>query len=130
MITKTIRQRVRLPAEPLSVYRALMDPKQHAAFTGDPARISAKVGGAFTASGGYIKGKNLKLVPGKTIVQTWQASDWPPGHWSQVTFNLAKKGRGTELSFVHTGVPAAFYADIRQGWIDYYWEPLKQYLAR
>jgi activator of HSP90 ATPase len=130
MTTKTIRQRVSLPAEPQVVYRALMDSKQHAAFTGDTARISPNEGGAFTAGSGYISGKNLKLVPGKTIVQTWHASDWPPGHWSQVTFRLAKKGRGTVLSFVHAGVPSEFYADIRQGWIDFYWEPLKQYLAR
>jgi uncharacterized protein YndB with AHSA1/START domain len=129
MPDRTIRQTVTLPATPSAVYTALMDPKQHAAFTGDKAVISAKVGAAFSVFGGYASGKNLELVPGKRIVQTWRADDWPTGKESKVTFGLAPVKGGTKLTFVQTGVPAQFVADIKQGWIDYYWEPMKTYLA-
>ncbi len=129
MPAKTIRQSVLLPAAPQEVYAALMDSKQHAAFTGDRAAISPRVGGAFTAGSGYITGRNLELKPGKRIVQSWHASDWPAGHGSRVTFALASARGGTRLTFTHAGVPDEFYADIKQGWIDFYWEPLRAYLA-
>jgi len=129
MKTKTIRQSVNLPAEPAAVYEALLDSKQHTAFTQDKAVMSRRVGGTFTAGTGYISGKNLELVPGKKIVQTWHASDWPDGHLSEVSFSFAPVKGGTKLTFMHRNVPDEFYADIKQGWIDYYWKPLRDYLA-
>jgi uncharacterized protein YndB with AHSA1/START domain len=130
MPARPIRQTVMLPAAPAEVYAALMGSKQHTAFTGDKAVLSSRVGGAFTAGSGYISGRNLQLVPGRKIVQTWRAGDWPPGHESRVTFALARAKGGTKLSFTHAGVPDVFRADIKQGWIDFYWEPLKAYLER
>lgn len=40
MQTKTIRQSVALKASPQEVYEAFMDSRQHARFTGAPAKIS------------------------------------------------------------------------------------------
>jgi uncharacterized protein YndB with AHSA1/START domain len=45
----TIRQTATIGATPAEVYDALMDSKKHAAFTGSPARLSAVVGGKFSA---------------------------------------------------------------------------------
>jgi activator of HSP90 ATPase len=123
--TKTIRQTVTIPAPPHEVYEALMDSRKHSKFTGDKARISRKPGGKFTAGSGYIDGTNLELVADRQIVQSWHASDWPDGHYSQATFNFEKTKTGTKLTFIQTGVPEQFYAEIKQGWIDYYWTPLK-----
>ena len=64
-----------LPGTPDEVYTALMTSRGHAAFSGANARVRPKVGTTFMAWGGYIHGKNLKLVPGKTIVQSWVPSD-------------------------------------------------------
>ncbi len=130
MKTKTIKQNVTLPAAPHAVYEAFMDSKKHAAFTGDTASIGRKVGDKFKAGSGFISGTNLALVPDKKIVQSWHASDWPEGHYSRATFSLAKTKTGTRLTFVQSGVPEEFFADIRQGWIDFYWQPLKKYLGR
>lgn len=130
MKTKTLRQSVTFPVAPRAVYEALMDSKQHAAFTGDTASISRKVGGRISAWGGYISGKNLELVANKKIVQSWRASDWPQGALSTVTFTLTKSGQGCKLTFVQTGLPEDQHEEIKQGWVDYYWKPLKAYFKK
>ena len=124
-MARVIRQSATLHAAPHAVYEALMDSRQHARFTGSPARMSRKVGGAISAFGDYISGTNLELVPDKKIVQAWHASEWPAGHLSRVTYRLTPVKGGTRLDFTHSGVPDQFFDDIKQGWIDNYWQPLR-----
>jgi activator of HSP90 ATPase len=126
--TRTIRQSVTFKAAPADVYEVLMDSKKHGALTGSVARVSRKVGGKFSVYGGDIEGVNLELVPGQRIVQSWRYSDWPAGHYSTATFSLSDVSGRTRLTFTQTGVPAEAYEDIRQGWRDYYWRPMKQLL--
>jgi activator of HSP90 ATPase len=130
MKLKSFKQTAVIPASPKQVYEALMDTKQHTAFTGSQASISRKVGGKISAWDGFISGKNLELVEGKKIVQAWRSSDWPQGVISQATFTLTKAGQGTKLTFVQTGCPENQLVEIKQGWIDYYWEPLKKYFTK
>ena len=125
---RTLRQQVTLPGTPHEVYEALMDSAKHSAFTGEPATISREVGGQFTASDGYITGVNLELVPDTRIVQQWHASDWSDEAQSRATFALTAVPAGTRLTFTHSGVPDDVYEDIRSGWIEYYWDPLKAWL--
>jgi uncharacterized protein YndB with AHSA1/START domain len=129
-MSKTIRQSATFKATPHQVYEALMDSRQHTQFTGDEAKISRKVGGEIMAGSGYISGNNLELVPDRKIVQAWHASDWPEGHMSTATFSLAPVSAGTRLTFTHSGVPEEHYEEIKQGWIDFYWAPLKEYLEK
>lgn len=130
MKTKDIVQSIDFAASPHEVYELLMDSRKHAKFTGDKANISRKVGGKFTAFGDYIDGVNIELVPDKKIVQSWHASDWPEGHYSQVTFTFTETTTGTSLTFEQTGVPEEQCDDIEQGWIDYYWTPMKELLEK
>jgi uncharacterized protein YndB with AHSA1/START domain len=128
-MTKTIRQNVTVGAIPKQVFGALIDGKTHARFTGAPASISRKVGGASTCYGGHLSGVNLELVPSRRIVQAWRARDWPAGVYSIVSFALSRKaGGGTRISFTHVGVPASRFKAINGGWRTFYWEPLKAYL--
>jgi activator of HSP90 ATPase len=127
---KTIRQTVAINAAPLDVYEALMDSKAHSKFTGSAARVSPQVGGRFETYDGYAEGTNLELVPGRRIVQAWRASDWPEDHYSTVTFALANAAGGTTLTFTQTGVPDDQEGAIRQGWIEFYWEPLRALFAK
>ena len=108
-----------------------MTTRGHRGFTGADARISAKVRGKFMAWGGYIHGTNLRLIPGKTIVQSWRPTDktWPTHYYSKVRFDLAKVAKGTRLKFTHSGVPAEHAGHLSQGWKDSYWKPLRTYLA-
>lgn len=125
MASRSIRQTVTVQAPPHDVYETLMDARRHAKLTGGPAKISRKVGGAFSVYDGYATGTNIELVPDAKIVQTWRASDWPLGAISRVTFGLTAVPSGTRVRFTHTGVPPEFHDAIKQGWIDFYWTPLK-----
>jgi len=130
MKTKTIRQSVTFNAKAHDVFEALMDSKKHAKFTGDPAKISRKVGGKFTASGDYIEGVNLEVIPDKKIVQAWHSSDMPKDYYTKVTFSFKQEKGKTKLAFIHSGVPENRYEDLKQGWKDYYWTPLKAMLEK
>jgi len=128
MRTRTVRQSVTFKASPREVYEVLMDSRKHSKLTGDKAIIRRNVGGKFTV-GDYIHGVNLELVPNEKIVQSWRGSDWPEGHFSRAVFSLRAERSVTRLTFTQTGVPEENYEEIRQGWHDYYWEPMKEMLG-
>ena len=107
-----------------------MDSKQHSEFTGDKAVIDARVGGAFKEYGAYIVGSFLEITPGKKIVQKWRATDWPTGVSSTVTIELQEKRGITTLHLTQEGVPEAFAEEISQGWHDFYWDRLREYLEK
>jgi uncharacterized protein YndB with AHSA1/START domain len=126
--TRTIKQKVIIPATPEQVYDAFMVPERHAAFTGDAAGGSSEVGGEFSAWGGYITAKNLELERGQKIVQEWYTSEWPPGYPpSRLEIVLRSIPQGTELTMVHTKVPEEQADAYDQGWHDSYWDPLIRY---
>ena len=123
-----IKQAVHFPTTPEVLYDILMDEKKHGDFTNAKAKIDPRVGGKFSVWDGYATGENVELIPGKKIVQTWRASDWPNDVMSKVTFVFKPAEAGTELEFTHENVPREFEKDIEQGWEDYYWTPLKRYV--
>ncbi len=128
---KTITQIIHFDASPSQVYEALIDPQQHATFTGAKAVIFPKVDGRFEVYGGYAAGTFTKLEPGAVIESTWKelAPEWPAGHYSRVKYELEADGAGTKLRFTQTSVPNDRYDEIARGWQDYYWSPLARYLA-
>ena len=130
MKTGTIRQTVRIRAKPNEVYDALMTTRGHSGFTGAASRISPKVGGTFMAWDGYIEGKNLELIRGKTIVQAWKPAEknWPRDHYTTVRYELEAIPSGTRLKFTHSGVPAEHVGHLADGWKTHYWAMLKTYL--
>ena len=131
MKVTTIKQNVVIATSPSELYEAFMDAKKHSAFTGSKATCNAKVGGKFTAWDGYISGKNLELVIGKKIVQEWITTDWLRGYSpSRLELTFRKVKEGTEISMVHSNVPAQQADDLKQGWNDFYWEPLKEYFKK
>lgn len=125
-----IKQTIHFEATPSDIFDSLMDEKKHSDFTGAHAKIENRNGGRFSVWDGYATGKNLQLIPGKKIVQSWKASDWPAEANSTVTIELQSDGHGTKLIITHENVPDEFEKDIEQGWKDYYWEPLKKYLKK
>ena len=127
--TTTIQQTEFIPGvKPYEVYDALVDPRKHTEFTGAKATGQAKPGAAFTAWDGYITGKHLTLEPGKRLVQEWRTSEWPKDAGpSRLEWTFRSKSDGTEVTLLHSEVPAEQAESYRQGWIDYYWDPLKQY---
>ena len=128
--TTTIRQIIFIPATPDEVYDAFLDEKKHTEFTGAKASVDPRIGGEFTAWDGYILGKNLDLVRGIRIVQEWKTTEWPDYPPSVVEFSLKQKGNGTEVTIIHSKVPLEQAESYRQGWIDFYWEPMKKYFKK
>jgi uncharacterized protein YndB with AHSA1/START domain len=124
-----IHQEVSFAVPPERLYQALMNAADHAAFTGAPAEISAEVGGAWSAYGGKISGRNLELIDGARIVQSWRAGNWPAGVHSLVRFELTKDGSGTRLVLDHDAVADDQLPHIDGGWAKMYWEPLRKYLG-
>jgi activator of HSP90 ATPase len=130
METKTIEQIAAFKATCADVYDMLMNSKKHESLSGEKAEISEEVGGAFTAWGSHIAGLNLILRRGEMIVQAWRAADWPPDHYSTVTFDLRDVAGGCELHFTQIGVPPHRYDGHCRGWMETYWTPMKEILEQ
>jgi len=122
-------QEIDFKASPERIYRALLDSKQFASFTGMPAEIDPKAGGAFSTFGGLIAGRNIELIPNQRVVQAWRPTHWDSGVYSIVRFELKVQGSGTKLVLDHCGFPEGEFDHLDSGWKMRYWEPLKKFLA-
>ncbi len=119
-----------IPSKPDEVYKAWLDSKGHSKMTGSKAKVSNKVGGSFEAWDGYISGTNLELKPGKKIVQSWRTSEFDDSEEdSHLEITLAPAKGGTKLILHHSNLPA-HGEQYRQGWIDSYFEPMKEYFGK
>jgi uncharacterized protein YndB with AHSA1/START domain len=123
-----VHQEVTFAAPPARVYRALVDSDQHAKFTSAPAEIGGAVGDAWSAYGGKITGRNVELLEGRRIVQTWRAGNWPDGVHSIVRVELTAAGAGTKVVLDHDALTDEQVPHIDGGWSKMYWEPLRKYL--
>jgi activator of HSP90 ATPase len=126
MKTKTIRQTITFKATPRQVYDTLMESKKHESLAGEKAKVSKRVGGAFTAWGSHISGINLVLKPGEKIVQAWRATGWWLDYYSIAIFDIKRAGAGSKLQFTQIGVPLNRYSGHYRGWIETYWTPMKE----
>jgi activator of HSP90 ATPase len=125
-----IEQNIVIPgATAKDIYELLLDSKKHQELTGDAAEIDPKVGGNASTFGGYATGVISNLVQNREISQTWHASDWPEGHYSNITFTLSDEPDGTHIDFVQTNLPKGTEAEFEAGWDDFYWQPLRDYFA-
>lgn len=113
------------------VYGALIDAGTFAAFSGEPASIEVRQGGAFSLFGGRIVGRNIEIAKEIRIVQAWRAADWPDGLYSIARFALEARNESTRLTFDHTGFPPgrAEAEHLLEGWNEHYWGRLRRYLA-
>src|SRR5665213_4247307 len=110
---KTIIQEIKFKAEPKELYELYMNSKKHSLVTEQKAVLSRKVGGSYSAYDGYIKGKNLALISGKRIVQTWRASNWSKSVMDSIfILTFEKAGGGTEVtmavSYTHLTLPTIY----------------------
>ena len=75
METKTITHEVFLNATPHEVSEAYIDEKQHAEFSGAPAKIERKAGGRFAAYVEHLRGTTQEIEQDRRIVQAWRSED-------------------------------------------------------
>ena len=112
---------------PKQLYDTYLDSKKHAAAIGDKATIVPKVGGTFSAFG-MLKGKFILLIRDKLIVQTWRSVKFKKDEGDSIlVLRFEKTSKGGRIDLVHTLIPDYDFADIRKGWVKYYWKPWKKY---
>lgn len=119
-----------IPATPQQIYNGWLDSETHGKFSGGAAQIDSRPGGAFTAWDGYIQGTTLELDPPRRILQSWRSSDFPeeaPDSLLEVLLEPA--GDNTCITIRHTNIPDGQAQDYRQGWMDYYFEPMQAYFG-
>jgi activator of HSP90 ATPase len=125
----SLHQEINFNATPQRTYQLLLGSKQFAAFSGMPAEIDPKAGGAFSMFAGMIVGRNVELIPNQRIVQAWRPTHWDPGVYSIVKFELKAQGSETRVVLDHTGFPEGEFDHLDPGWKLRYWDPLKKFLA-
>jgi uncharacterized protein YndB with AHSA1/START domain len=116
-------------APPQEVYAVWMSSEGHTRMTGGQATITPQAGAAFDAWDGYIQGKNLELDPGRRIVQSWRTVEFAENEPdSQIEITLEPVDGGTKLTLHHTGLPP-HGGQYEQGWVESYFDPMKEYFG-
>jgi activator of HSP90 ATPase len=132
-MAKTITQKVTFKDTTIAkLYSMFLDPKQHAAMTGNSGKcsISAKEGGKYSVMDSYITGRNLQLLKNKLIVQSWRSVDFTKDDMDSTFIMLfEQKGKDAIINMTHTNIPDKEVDGIKKGWPQYYWTPMKAYLA-
>lgn len=126
----TIKQEVTINAAPDAVYAVLLGSEKFTTMAGGrEANISSEVGGEVSLFGGAIQARNIELVPGQRVVQSWRSADWPEGVHSLVRFELAKSADGTQVKFDQSGHPDDAEPHLEEGWAQMYWTPMNAMFA-
>ena len=125
----SLHQEVDFKTSSQRIYEALLDSKQFSAFSGEPAQIDRRAGGAFSMFAGKIIGRNIELIRGERIVQAWRPVSWDAGVYSIVKFELKKRATETRVLLDHTGFPEGAFDHLNAGWRMRYWDPLEKFIA-
>jgi uncharacterized protein YndB with AHSA1/START domain len=120
-----------IPASAQEIYDAWLDSFTHSEMTGGEASISDEIGADLSAWDGYITGRNLELVPGERIVQSWRTTHFTDEHEdSIIAVTLEEVEDGTLLTLVHSNVPDGQTSYEQGGWQEQYFEPMKEYFGK
>ncbi len=126
----TFRLTTTIPASPEEIYQAWLDSLGHSEMTGAAATMSDEVGAEVSAWGGYISGRNLELIPGERIVQSWRTSEFTDEHEDSIlTVVLQEVDDGTLLTLEHANVPDEQRSYEKSGWQSNYFEPMMVYFT-
>jgi activator of HSP90 ATPase len=116
---------------PDRLYQIYVNAKEHALATGQPAVIDTREGGAFSAYGGYLTGRFIRLVPDQLVVQFWRSKhfkDTDADAILSIAFRKNEYGQ-TETELILTNVPNDVTRHDNSSWNHFYWEPFRAYLA-
>ena len=115
---KDFKKTFSINAEPSDVYSALTNPYTIELWSGYPAVMSEESGSEFSLWEGDIVGRNLEFIPGRKVVQEWFFGDQEVR--SVVTITIHPDKANTKVTVEHTNIPDAEFANIAEGWRDYY----------
>ncbi len=116
-----------MDVSPGQLFDIFMDPEKHAALIGAKVTVNLEVGGDFTAFNGAVTGKNLVIVPGRMIVQSWRGNVWAETDLDSIQIlTFDEIPGGGQITLVHANCPDQFI----ERWNELYWEPLSAYLRK
>jgi activator of HSP90 ATPase len=118
-----------IDANPAQVYAVLADAEALSALSGMSGAVGRSAGEEFSAFDGHVVGRQIELVPGERIVQTWRFPQWEPGTYSIVRYTLAAEGEGTRLVIDQHGEPDDWHDHIDANWPTFYLTPLTKHFA-
>jgi activator of HSP90 ATPase len=129
-MSKPIHQSVTLRAKAVKLFNTFLDPKAHAAVVGSKVSITRREGARWKAFDGMLLGRNLRIVPGRLIVQSWRSSGWKSGDADSIlVLAFSDTPKGGRIDLTHVNVPGHDHKGVTEGWKKYYWRPWKKRLA-
>jgi uncharacterized protein YndB with AHSA1/START domain len=129
-MSDSIELEATIAATPEAIFDAWVDGEGHTAMTGSEAESDPRVGGRFTAWGGYITGTHEELERPRRIVQRWRTTEFPDdAPDSRVEIALEPADRGTRIRLTHTEIPDGQGPKYDDGWRAHYFEPMRAHFG-
>ncbi len=125
---KNYKTRLKIKAEAQDIYAALTNPFTIQLWSGYTAEMSTEPGSEFSLWEGDISGKNLEFEENKKIVQQWYFGE--QAEPSIVTIKIFEENNRCQVELVHTNIPEEDYADICEGWDNYYLGAIKEFFEQ
>ena len=125
---KNYKTRLKIKAEAQDVYAALTNPFTIQLWSGYEADMSTEPGSEFSLWEGDISGKNLEFEENKKIVQQWYFGEQEEP--SIVTIKIFEDTNRCQVELVHTNIPEEDFADICEGWDNYYLGAIKEFFEQ
>jgi activator of HSP90 ATPase len=114
------------------LYKFFTDSKLHTEITGSKAIVNNKIGGKFSAWDGYITGEITGLKKNKKIVQKWRTTEFNETDKDsvlEITIEDIDKNK-SRMQLKHDGLPKGTEEDYKNGWKEYYIQPLKEFIKK
>ena len=122
----TVHREMFIAAEPAVVFAFFTDPDKMTRWMGVRSELDARPGGVYLVD---VNNKNVasgefeEVTPNSRLVFTFGWEDAPfgltPGS-SRIQIDLEPKDGGTQLSFVHSGLPEDAVGPHTEGWTHYH----------
>lgn len=118
------------PVAPSTIYKAWLSSDGHTEMTGGRAECSSVENDEFMAWDGYITGQNKVLIENQKIVQSWRTTEFnEQDEDSELTIELKATEEGCLLTLTHSHIPNQ-ESDYEKGWIEHYFQPMKEYFTK
>lgn len=123
---KILEQNYVINAPKEVVWSALTDPKHIEEWSNAPATMDDQEGTSFKLWNGDVHGKNIEVMAPDELVQEWYGGKWEKP--STVTLTLSTSNGKTTVHLLQEDIPEDEFESIEDGWKEYYFEPLKEYV--
>ncbi|KDN53301.1 hypothetical protein K437DRAFT_242350 [Tilletiaria anomala UBC 951] len=123
--SRVIRQSAHLAISRTDLWALLTDPDRIPLWTKAPAKFTLKENETYTLFGGNVSGVIKQIKFPEHLSHSWRLSQWPEGHFAELTIDLKEGTDSTELVLTLTAVPSGEEDRSEVGLETYYLRGLK-----